>query len=84
MKKLDNEQITFELADLSEDITEARLRAERYIIEQFKYGGQLTVKGVADACNVSIPTATVALQNKAKVVGQIPNGTAPIKIYGAK
>lgn len=55
-------QIEFEVADDSDDITEKRLRAERYVQEQFERGGQLTTKSVMDTCKVSYFTAHNALE----------------------
>ena len=84
MIKLDNDQLTFELARDDENITEARLRAERYAQIQFEAGAQLTVEQVSKACNVSRNTASFALENVGQVIATIPGENNKEKIYGKK
>ena len=84
MIKLDNDQLTFELARDDENITEARLRAERYAQIQFDSGAQLTAEQVSKACNVSMVTARFALENVGQVIMTMPGENSKEKIYGKK
>ena len=78
----ENEQLTFEIADDGDNITESRLRAQRYAEIQFEKGAQLTVEQVMKNCNVAYATAYHALENVGQVIMEMP--TTHEKIYGKK
>ena len=79
----ENEQLTFEIADDGDNITESRLRAQRYAEIQFEKGAQLTVEQVMKNCNVAYATAYHALENVGQVIMEMP-GNGHEKIYGKK
>lgn len=81
MKECDG-KILFEPADESDDVTEKRLRAERYITEQFARNGQLTARMVSEHCAVSVPIALLALQKLGKCVLKLPGFTKQEIVYG--
>lgn len=75
MKEADG-KMYFELAEISDDITEARLRAERWIVQQQDRGATFSTADVMRENKVGHSTASAAIKNKGcKISHKVNNVT---------